>query len=121
MVISDPRIRGRWARIGDQTIVQICLYSKWYEWVGTILGWSLLGFVVAALITSFFQSLPVSTFCLTASGCAAVFMGLFLKRRRVRIASQAEAFGKSAAVVLDGRIVEEPLGLQFEMERMSAL
>jgi len=116
LVISDPRIRGRWANVGGRTIVRLRLYSKWYEWAGTAVGSALLGSAVAALGTSAFGSLSLSAFCLMALCCAAVVMGLLLKRRHVRMTSRAKDLGPRAAAMFEGEILAESLGLHFEME-----
>lgn len=47
---------------------------------------------------------------------AVVIMGMFLKRRHVRMTSQTEALAPKAAALFEGEIIEEMVGLQLEME-----
>lgn len=114
-VIGDPRIRGRWGRVRGRTIVRVGLYSKWYEWAGIAFGAGVLG-LLAAVVVTFFRPLRVSTFCLMALCFAVVVMGMFLKRHHARMTSQAEALASKAAVLFEGEIIEEVVGLQSEME-----
>jgi len=115
-VVRDPRIRGRWAAVGDRTIIRLDFYSKWYEWTGMAIGSVVFGSAVAALATSAFRSLPISTFAVMVLCFAAVIAGLLFWRWHIRTTSQGEALAPKLAVLFEGEIREEAEVSQFQVD-----